>query len=93
LIHGLLNRTITDLADSDARDMLDLVQKLKNLYHAEGTWLTDLEANLVAIINLVIRQRADLEVEFNRIKSEVARMKKVKDALKLSLKRKKNELG
>ena len=92
LIHGLLNRTVADLADSDARDMLDLVQKLKNRYHAEGTWLTDLEANLIATINIGIRQRADLEVEVNRIKSEVARIRKAKDALKLSLKRKKNAL-
>jgi len=54
--------------------MLELVQKLKNRYHAEGTWITDLEANLIATINLGIRQRADLEVDFNRIKSEVARL-------------------
>ena len=92
LIRGLSNRTVADLADSDARDMLDLVQKLKNRYHAGGTWITDLEENLIATISLGIRQRTDLEVEVNRIKSEVERIKKHKDALKLSLKRKKNAL-
>lgn len=92
LIRGLSNRSVGDLADSDARDMLDLVQKLKNRYHAEGTWITDLEGNLIATISLGIRQRADLIFEVNRIKSEAARIKKQKDNLKLSLKRKKNAL-